>query len=59
MDRNMQLWEWSVLQRVPETCDGGGSQESMQVNLAEMPNSEDMEPKEATSSSHAGLPVVG
>jgi hypothetical protein len=31
----------------------------MQVNLAEMPNSEDMEPKEATSSSHAGLPVVG
>jgi hypothetical protein len=31
----------------------------MQVTLAEMPNSGDMESEEATSCSQAGLPVEG
>lgn len=32
---------------------------TMQVTLAEIPNSGDMEPEETTSSSHAGPPVEG
>jgi hypothetical protein len=31
----------------------------MQVTLAEMPNSKNMEPEETTSSSQTGLPVEG
>jgi hypothetical protein len=44
---------------VPEIWDRGGSQESMQVTLAEMPNSADMEPEEVTSFSPAGPTVEG
>lgn len=43
------------LLKAPETWDGGGSQESMQVTLARMLNSEDMEPEEATSSCSEGI----
>ena len=35
----------------------GGSQESMQVTLANMHNNGDMKPKEATSCSQAGTSV--
>lgn len=63
MNGNLQLpgmeGEGENLQEIPETLDMGGSQESMWVTLAEMPNSRDMEPEEATSYSHAGTPVKG
>lgn len=35
----------------------GGSQESMKVTLARMPNTEDMEPEEVTSCNQAEPPV--
>jgi hypothetical protein len=41
---------------MPETWNGGGSQESMGVTLAETPSSGDIEPEETTSYSQAGLP---
>ena len=37
--------------------DRGGSQESMEVTLAESHSTGDMEPEEATSCSQAGTPV--
>lgn len=40
--------------RKSETWDRGGSQESMRVTLAEMPNIGNMEPEKATSRSRAG-----
>lgn len=45
------------LQEVPKTWDRGGSQESLWMTLAKMPNYRDMEPAEATSCSQAGPPV--
>jgi hypothetical protein len=45
------------LWNVPETCDEGGSQESMGVTLAETPSSGDMEPEVAISCNLARSPV--
>ena len=44
---------------MPETWDGGGSEESMRVTVAETPSSGDMEPEEAIPCSQAGLPEEG
>ena len=54
MNGNMWLLESGNgrnLQKIPETQNGGGSQDSLWVTLAEMPNSEEMEPEKNTSSS--------
>jgi hypothetical protein len=40
-------WKW----------DGGGSQDSMWVTLGKVPNNEDMEPEETTSSRGIGTPT--
>ena len=42
-----------------EKWEGGGSQESIKVTLAETPKSVDMEPKVATSCSQTGASVEG
>lgn len=44
---------------MPETCDRGGSQDSMWVNLAEMPNSGETGPEEPTTNSQTGSPEEG
>ena len=51
-------WEggW-YLEDMLETWEGGGSQESMEIILAETHSSGDMEPEEATSQSQAGTPL--
>lgn len=41
----------------PETWDGGGFQESVDMTLAKTHSSGDMEPEEATSYTQAGTPV--
>ena len=48
-----------ILYEVQETQDEEGSQQSMSVPLAEMLNSEDMEPEETTSIIQTGPPVEG
>ena len=54
------IWEDGVdLQCMPETWDGEGSQESMQITLAEMRGSGHMESEETTSYSQAAPPVEG
>ena len=44
---------------MPETWDGGGSQELVRVTFVETHSSGDIEPEEATSYSQAGSPVEG
>ena len=44
---------------MPEIWDGEGSQESVQVTLAEIPNSGNVEPEEAIPCSQAGPLVEG
>jgi hypothetical protein len=50
---------WGNSLEVPFSWNEGGSQESMQVTLAEMPNSWDMNSAETTSSSQTRTPVDG
>lgn len=45
------------LQKVPDSCDGGGFPESMWVRLAKMSNNVEIEPEETTSSIQAQSPV--
>ena len=53
----MEICSLGLRGDMPETWNGGGSQESMGVILAETHNSGDMEPKEAISCSQAGTPL--
>lgn len=50
-------WDGGNIQKVPESWGGGGFQDSTGVTLAEMPNSEEVEPEETMSSSQTGPPV--
>ena len=47
----LEVWRRENLKKIPETWDGEGSQDTMWVTIAKMPNSGDMEPEETTSSS--------
>ena len=63
MNGNMPLpgvWVGADLQKVPETWDEGGSQDSIWVILATISNSGgDRESEETTSRSQTGIPVEG
>jgi hypothetical protein len=50
--------EWD-LEKVPEAWDARGSQDSMTMTLAEMPNSGETELEETISSRKTGSPVEG
>jgi hypothetical protein len=53
MNGNMQLWEWGQREPLQSPRD----LDPMGVVLAEMLNSEEMEPEETTSSRYTGHPV--